>query len=295
MSSTTTETPAQTAAAPQTTPAPAPAPAAAAPPAQAADDFNLFDSAPDAPPSTTPSAPSTRPDHIPEQFWDPATNQPRIEAMAKSWTDLRRKVSQGTGQAPETPDAYALPKVEGLTEEILPPDDPLWKQVRESAHKAGVSQAQLEAIATPYVQAALERLKSQPAASPEADRAAREQYLAEQKQQLGPNADLMISDMKQWIKGMETRGSLTEGEAKALLAAGNADGIRALAKLRAMTGEKAIPLDTLAGAEMTVQDARQLMTAGFAEKNQGLPSGEEKIERGRRALQDLQRRGLLQV
>lgn len=295
MSATTTETPAQTAAAPQTTPPPAPAPAAAPPPAQAADDFNLFDSAPDAPPSTTPSAPNTRPDHIPEQFWDPATNQPRIEAMAKSWTDLRRKVSQGTGQAPETPDAYALPKVEGLTEEILPPDDPLWKQVRESAHKAGVSQAQLEAIATPYVQAALERLKSQPAASPDADRAAREQYLAEQKQQLGPNADLMISDMKQWIKGMETRGSLTEGEAKALLAAGNADGIRALAKLRAMTGEKAIPLDTLAGAEMTVQDARQLMTAGFAEKNQGLASGEEKIERGRRALQDLQRRGLLQV
>ena len=125
MSSTTTETPAQTAAAPQTTPPPAPAPAAAPPPAQAADDFNLFDSAPDAPPSTTPSAPNTRPDHIPEQFWDPATNQPRIEAMAKSWTDLRRKVSQGTGQAPETPDAYALPKVEGLTEEILPPDDPL--------------------------------------------------------------------------------------------------------------------------------------------------------------------------
>lgn len=295
MSGTTTEAPTQTATAPQTTPAPAPAPAAAAPPAQAADDFNLFDSAPDAPPSTAPSAPSTRPDHIPEQFWDPVTNQPRLEAWGKSWTDLRRKVSQGTGQAPETPDAYALPKVEGLTEEILPPDDPLWKQVRESAHKAGVSQAQLEAIATPYVQAALERLKSQPAASPEADRAARAQYEAEQKQMLGPNADLMISDMKQWIKGMETRGSLTEGEAKALLAAGNADGIRALAKLRAMTGEKAIPLDTLAGAEMTVQDARQLMTAGFTEKNQGLASGEEKIERARRALQDLQRRGLLQV
>ncbi len=295
MSATTTEAPAQTAAAPQTTPAPAPAPAAAAPPAQAADDFNLFDSAPDAPASTTPSAPSTRPDHIPEQFWDPATNQPRIEAMAKSWTDLRRKVSQGTSAAPETPDAYAFPKIEGLSQEIVKADDPLWLQVRQSAHKAGVSQAQLEAILTPYIQDTLKKAEQSPAASPEADRAAREQYLAEQKQQLGPNADLMISDMKQWIKGMETRGSLTEGEAKALLAAGNADGIRALAKLRAMTGEKAIPLDTLAGAEMTVQDARQLMTAGFAEKNQGLASGEEKIERGRRALQDLQRRGLLQV
>lgn len=296
MSGTTTETPAQTAATPQTTPAPAPAPAAAPAPAQAADDLNLFEGISDTPPpTTTTTTPGTRPADIPEQFWDPATNQVRIEAMAKSWTDLRRKVSQGTGQAPENPDAYALPKVEGLTPEILPPDDPLWKQVRESAHKAGVSQAQLEAIATPYVQAALERMKGQPAASPEAEAAARQEARTAEMQKLGPNAELMVQDMKAWIKGMQTRGSLTEGEAAALLAAGNADGIRALAKLRAMSGEKAIPLDTLAGAEMTVQDARQLMTAGFTEKNKGMASGDEKIERARRALQNLERRGLLQV
>jgi hypothetical protein len=213
--------------------------------------------------------------------------------MAKSLKDLRQKVSQGTGAAPETPDAYAFPTVEGLNEEIVKADDPLWQQVRQSAHKAGVSQAQLAAILTPYIQDQIERAKQTPRASPEADQAAREQARATEKQKLGPNADLMISDMKAWIKGMQTRGSLTEGEAMALLASGNADGIRALAKLRALTGEKAIPLDTLAGADMTKEDAHKLMTAGYAKKNAGQAGGDEEIERARRALHELDRRGLL--
>lgn len=282
------------------TPPPATTPAAPPPSAQtAADDLNLFEGVADTPPApATPPAPGTpgnRPDYLPEQFWDPATNQPRLDALAKSWTDLRRKVSQGTGQAPENPDAYAMPKIEGLTEEILKPDDPLWKQVRENAHKAGVSQAQLEAIINPYIEDALARMKGQPATSPEAEAAARQEARAAEMQKLGPNAELMVQDMKAWIKGMQTRGGLTEGEAAALLAAGNADGIRALAKLRAMTGEKAIPLDTLAGADMTVEDARKLMIQGMSEKNAGQASGDEKIERARRALTALERRGLLQV
>ena len=293
MSVTTSEPPAPSAAAPQAAPAPAPAPAAAPAPAPPADDLNLFEGASDTPPSATPAAPGTRPENIPEQFWDPATNQLRTEAMVKSWKDLRQKVSQGTGAAPETPDAYAFPKIEGLSDEIVKADDPLWLQVRNSAHKAGVSQAQLEAILTPYIQDTLKKAEQSPAASPEADLAAREQARATEKQKLGPNADLMISDMKAWVKGMQTRGSLTEGEANALLAAGNADGIRALAKLRSMTGEKAIPLDTLAGADMTKEDAHRLMTAGFTKKNAGQAGGDEEIERGRRALRELERRGLL--
>jgi hypothetical protein len=293
MSATTSEPPAPSAAPPQAATATAPAPAPAPAPPPPADDLNLFDGASDTPPSATPAAPGTRPDHIPEQFWDPATNQPRIEAMLKSWKDLRQKVSQGTGAAPETPDAYAFPTVEGLNEEIVKADDPLWQQLRQSAHKAGVSQAQLAAILTPIIQDQIERAKQTPGASPEADQAARQAALAEQKQLLGPNADLMISDMKAWIKGMQTRGSLTEGEAQALLQAGNANGIRALAKLRALTGEKAIPLDTLAGADMTKEDAHKLMTAGYAKKNAGQPGGDEEIERGRRALKELERRGLL--
>ena len=296
MSVTTSEPPAPSAA----TPAPAAAPPAAAPATTTAADIDLFADvqADPAPVSTAtpppPPAPGARPEYVPEQFWDPATNAPRIEAMAKSWTDLRRKVSQGTGAAPENPDAYAIPKIEGLTEELIKADDPLWKQVRESAHKAGVSQAQLEAIISPYIQDALERAKQAPAANPEADQAARAEAIAAEKAKLGPNADLVVKDIKGWILGLKSRGSLTEGEAGALLQSGNADGIRALMKLRTLAGEKPIPLDSLAGADMTVEDARALMVQGISEKNANNPSGDEKIKRARAALENLDRRGLLQ-
>ena len=213
---------------PQAAPAAPPAPAPSA-------DISLFEgvdaAAPNAAAPAAPSAPGARPDFIPEQFWDPARNEPRVEAMAKSWRDLRAKVSQGIGTAPENPNSYAFPKIEGLTEEMVKPDDPLWKQVRESAHKAGVTQQQLEAIISPYIQDALERAKKQPAASPDEDAAARQAARAAELQKLGPNGDLMVRDIKGWITGLQSRGSLTEAEAQALMIAGNADGIRALAKL----------------------------------------------------------------
>lgn len=280
----------------QTPPA---APPQAAPPAQAAPDIDLFADvhADPAPVSTAtpppPPAPGARPEYVPEQFWDPSTNATRIEAMAKSWTDLRRKVSQGTGAAPENPDLYAMPKIEGLTEELIKPDDPLWKQVRESAHKAGVSQQQLEAIVAPYIADVLERAKQQPAANPEADQAARAEAIAAEKAKLGPNADLVVKDIKSWILGLKSRGSLTDGEAQALLQSGNANGIRALMKLRTLAGEKPIPLDSLAGETMTVPDAHALMVQGITEKTAGNPSGDEKIKRARAALESMEKRGLL--
>jgi hypothetical protein len=44
---------------------------------------------------------------------------------------------------------------------------------------------------------------------------------------------------------------------------------------------------------MTREDAHKLMTAGYAKKNAGQAGGDEEIERGRRALKELERRGLL--
>lgn len=290
---TATEIPAAAPAAP-----PQAAPAAPPAPAQSASDIDLFEGVDVTAPATAPAAPGApgaRPDFIPEQFWDPASNQPRVEAMAKSWRDLRAKVSQGIGNAPENPDSYAFPKIEGMTEELVKADDPLWKQVRESAHKAGVTQQQLEAIISPYVQDMLQRQNQQPAASPEEEAAARQAARAAELGKLGPNGDLMVRDIKGWITGLQSRGSLTDAEAQALMVAGNADGIRALAKLRALAGEKPIPLDSLADGAMTQADAHALMVQGNVEKNAGKASGQEKIDRARRSLEALEKRGLLTV
>jgi len=285
-----TETPAAAPATP-----PQAAPAAPPAPAQGASDIDLFEGVDSTAPAPAPATPGTRPENIPEQFWDPVTNQPRVEALLKSWKDLRGKVSQGIGNAPESPDSYAFPQIEGLTAEMIQPDDPLWKQVRESAHKAGVTQQQLEAIVAPYLQDTLGRMKQQPAASPEEDAAARQAARTAELQKLGPNGDLMVKDIAGWINGLQSRGSLTETEAKALMQAGNADGVRALAKLRALAGEKPIPLDSLADNSMSVADARALMIQGNIEKSDGKDSGQEKIDRARRALESLQKRGLLSV
>lgn len=293
--SATQQTAPEAGAAPQAAP-PQASPATPPAPPQGAGDIDLFEGVEASTPAATPPAPGTRPDHIPEQFWDGTKNEPRIEAMAKSWSDLRKKVSQGIGAAPETADAYALPKIEGLTEEIIKPDDPLWKQVRENAHKAGVSQAQLEAIINPYIEDALARMKQVPAATPEAQAAALQEAKTAELQKLGPNGELMVRDIKGWIGGLQSRGSLTEAEARALLTAGNADGVRALAKLRALAGEKPIPLDSLAGDSMSLQDAQALMQQGFLDQQAGKhDQGNEKLRRAREALTQLEKRGLLSV
>ena len=44
--------------------------------------------------------PLERPDFWPENFWKKDSNEPDLEGIAKSWSDLRKQISQGKHKAP---------------------------------------------------------------------------------------------------------------------------------------------------------------------------------------------------
>lgn len=270
-------------------PAPAPPPPApAAAPDPQVPSGSIFDAAGEDDKPAAPAAPGdkpARPEWLAPEFWDDSAGQPRLEALAKSQRDLRARISRGEGKVPEKPDGYALPKVEGLGDGVVPPDDALWSAVRGAAHAAGITQTQLEALAKPYLEFAAKHRppEADPQANEAAARAAAEQELAK----LGPNGKQMVRDMGAWIRGLHAGGALTDGEAMALRSIGTAEGIRALAKLRERGGERAIPVEALQDGAMTQADAQRLLRDGFAKGDQAL------IDRGRRALADLDRAGML--
>ena len=273
-----------------TTPKPGGTPAAgASPPAGAEADANLFDAVGDGEGSQAAGQGAAgRPEGLPDQFWDPDKNSVRAGELAKSWLDLRRKVSRGEGTIPEKPEAYTLPEVEGGKDRV-PADDPLWTTMRGAAHAAGVTQKQLEALAKPFLEFGLKARGETKPADPAAEQAAVEAATKAEMEKLGPNARVLVADMKNWIGGMEARGSLGKDEAAALRLLGNAAGIRALAKLRELTGQKPIPLDNLADDGATEADARRIMREGLGKNDQQM------IAKARRMLGDLEKRGQLSV
>jgi len=52
------------------------------------------------PSAPAPEDPLERPDYWPENFWKKDDNEPDLEGIAKSWTDLRKQISQGKHKAP---------------------------------------------------------------------------------------------------------------------------------------------------------------------------------------------------
>jgi hypothetical protein len=256
-------------------PAATDAPAESAP-APAAPE-SLFDVAGDAAPEA-----NGRPEWLPEQFWDEAAKAPKVEALAKSWADLRTRIARRGDDPPASADDYRLPEAEALPEALRPaPDDPVWKAVRENALKAGVTQKQLEAIAAPYLRHLAEQARAQ--ADPAAQRAAYEAELA----RLGPTGRQVVAEVGAWLKGLEARGILTADEVREIRGISTAEGVRALAKLRAMTGEKPVPVEALDPGAMSYADARRMMREALQKGDQSL------LDRAVATLRELEARGTL--
>lgn len=227
-----------------------------------------------------------KPEGLPDAFWDMAKGEVRQDALIKSWRDMRTQVARGLPQAPANPEAYTPPKAEGLPEDFIGGEkDVLWPEIRKAAHAAGVSQAQLDAIATPFLAAAAKAAADRKAAEPDpaALRAEREAEF----NKLGPNGRALVRDVGGWLAGLESRGIISPEEHRDLRALGTANGVRGLAKLREMAGEKPIPLEAVATEGASQRDLeRQLMAARQAGDQAG-------VERALRQLGDLEKRGML--
>jgi hypothetical protein len=105
------------------------------PPTEATIEHRSTESIPD-------DEPLERPDWWPENFWKKEDNEPDLEAIAKSWTDMRKIVSQGKHKAP------ADGKYDTAIFGDNPDNNPLAAPVLEWAKDHGISQAAFDALVT---------------------------------------------------------------------------------------------------------------------------------------------------
>jgi len=96
---------------------------------------------------------TTKPDHVPDKFWDAETGEVRVEAMMKSYAELERKMSNALPAAdsdegkerihralgrPESADEYCVDCSHGLFEAD--------SDVNQRLHAKGLTQEQLQEV-----------------------------------------------------------------------------------------------------------------------------------------------------
>ena len=213
-------------------PSPSPSPAAPAAPSEAHKGV----------PAAAPAAPAapaevTRPDYIPEKFWDGEKKTARVEDLAKSYADLERRHHMRTDDLrktveedvrnglfkdrPAKPEDYKLEPSKGFLPKGLEfkgnSDDPLFKALASVAHNRGLSQDEVSKLVDGY----LESLTLQ-VPDPQVE-----------LKKLGPNAKQRLGDIKNWVEAnipkemLPTLGKLS----------GTADGIFFMEWMRSVMGE----------------------------------------------------------
>jgi hypothetical protein len=226
-----------------------------------------------------------------------------VEALARSQADLRGKFGRGEHKPPATPEAYALELPKDLKFEI-PKDDPLMGAARQAAHAAGLSNADFNKFMGPVVAKIAELAGAAGAGAaqtPEQIAAAQEAAAAEQKaafkaevEKIGPTGEAMVREVGMWLKGLETKGILSNGEFHGLRAVTNAEGITGLRKLMELAGETPVPVDPAAlNIEMSIEDAKKLMTEAYKDGGESTEAGRAKLAKARAALKKYEDKGML--
>jgi hypothetical protein len=167
-------------------------------------------------------APKAKPEYLPNNFWDSEKGEANYEAMAKSWTDLRKTISQGKHKAPEDGEYDTSVLAEGVDASAL----------TDYAKKWGLSQAAFEELASQTKQLA------EQAAGPAIDSAA-------EMKQLGPNASAILEGMVNWGRGLVNKGVWSADDFEEFkIMGGTARGINALMKIREAY-EGRVPVDSI--------------------------------------------------
>lgn len=204
----------------------------APPPGGSADGAN--NAAPT--PSTAPSAAAdaappaaTRPDWLPESYWDPKANALNTDEFGRHYTETAAKAAkldERLAAVPEKPDGY---KVEvKLPDGVKVPDgvtfdpakDPRTPQFLQVAHALGLDQKQVNDLIAFDAQLAI------------AGHTAEQARVAEETKKLGEKASERIAAVTNWAKGLKDKGDLTADEFNEIrMTAATAAGVTALEKL----------------------------------------------------------------
>lgn len=172
-----------------------------------------------------------KPEWMPDQFWDPKDG-PDLESMAKSYQELRAKMSAGKHKAPKD-GAY---DIASLKDHGVSDDDPLLNDFKGFAAENGLSQEQFDQVTQIYMQHMGEMMDN--------IETSRESEMAK----LGPKGEKIIGGLNQWLTKLGNSGALSYDEVDALASAmDRADRVKALQKIRESYGERSIP-------DVTVQE-----------------------------------------
>lgn len=162
-----------------------------------------------------PDDPLERPDYWPENFWNKDENEPDLEGIAKSWSDLRKQISQGKHKAP-TDGKYDLKAFGDAAE-----DNPMATTLSGWAKENGLSQASFDDLVV-NLQTQAKELMQGDMVDP----------VAEMKQ-LGPNGGAIVNGMVDWARGLVNKGVWSKDDFEEFkIMGGTARGITALMKVR---------------------------------------------------------------
>lgn len=204
--------------------------------------------------------PLERPEWWPENFWKKDESAPDLEAIAKSWTDLRKQISQGKHKPP------ADGKYDTAAFGDTPEDDPVRSHVLGWAREHGISQGALDKLVGDVV-------------SMQGDQ--QQQFkvsLEQERKALGPNADAMIKGMVEWGSGLVRKGVWGKDDFEEFkVMGGTAQGIKALAKLREMYEGTRIPANSGPVGDAPSKDELYAMVADPKYKSD--PAFRSKVEK----------------
>jgi hypothetical protein len=171
--------------------------------------------------------PLERPDYWPENFWKKDANEPDLEGIAKSWRDLRAKISKGQHNAPAD-GKYDLSKFGDK-----PEDNPMAEVLTGWAKEQGLSQASFDDLVG-QLQERAQSVMSGDIVDP-----------AQEMQKLGPNGQAMVNGMAEWGRGMVKKGIFSNEDWEEFkVANGTAAGLRMMMKLRE-TYEGRVPIQSM--------------------------------------------------
>ena len=135
------------------------------------------------------SAPTERPDNVPEKFWDAETNAIRTDDVLKSYGELEKRFGSFTG----APEEYGFnvnenmaAKFEELGLEISTEGDPLYEAALEMAKETGMNQEGFDKLANLYLMTQLGDIEATKAQT------------AQEMANLGEKAEVRINNLRAW-------------------------------------------------------------------------------------------------
>jgi hypothetical protein len=159
------------------------------------------------------AAPEAPPEWMPENFLK--DGKPDYEAMAKSWRDLRGKISKGAHNAPAD-GKYNLAAFGEKGD-----DHPIGQTLASWAKENGISAAAFEELTTKISTQANE-IMGQDMVDPKQEMA-----------KLGPNANAVVNGMVDWARGLVNKGVWSKDDFDEFkIMGGTARGLQALLKIR---------------------------------------------------------------